>query len=333
MAFILTPGEERLKYFHARRLKPPLLPWPLDDLRDLMRAFYQVLFKSRREVLGHKRLYASSLAFKTVLALIPVLAIFMSLLASRDLSATRERILDQAVGVLYPLEADASADRDESKSLRDLNEAGKRRIREAVQKFADHSRRVGFLGLLGFALVVFFLLRDVEHSFNYLWGIPRARPFGAQTLRNAVLLFAGPLAAILAVTLKAGLEGLGSPGKLVHGWVFSGLFPFLGLWAFCAWLYAWVPNIRVERKAALWAGLTAAVLLQLGQWALTWYTLHFFRHSNVYGTFWVLPVILVWFYLAWTILLFGAEASSFFQRHQAEKRRQTGGRLPKGGEA
>ena len=282
-----------------------------------------VLRKSPNKMQGHKRLYASSLAFKTALTLVPALAVIMAVLAGSDFSQKREQLLDQIVDVLYPVDAvanDSGLDPSEKKSLQQLNQAGKQQIRRSVQKFAIHSHQAGWLGLLGFAAVVFLLLRDVEGSFNYLWGLEKGRPLFSQITRHTIFLIGAPFLASLILTMKGWVKAIGFFRPMMEGWFFSIFLPFLALWAICSWMYLWIPNTKVDRRSALWTGLLVALLLEAAQNAMNWYTLHVLAGSRVYGALWVIPMILIWFYLSWTVVLFGAEVAFFMHRERLEQR-------------
>ena len=158
---------------------------------------------------GHKRLYASSMAFKTILALVPALAIAMAILSGPAFVEQREVILGKIVDIIYPVEDldhDPTLDDQERAKMQELNQTGKQEIMTSMDKFASHARRVGFTGLAAFAVVVFLLLRDVENSFNYLWGIPKGRKIRAQVFRHLGLLVAAPLAAVVWLSFKAWIQ-------------------------------------------------------------------------------------------------------------------------------
>jgi membrane protein len=284
----------------------------------------QVLRKSHRLKRGHKRLYASSLAFKTLLALVPALALIMAVLASDAFSQKREQLLDQIVDAIYPVQIrsdNSFLDPDEPKNLQQLNQAGKQQIRISVRKFASHAQKVGIIGFIGFIVVVFLLMRDVEGSFNFLWGVEKARPLFAQMVRHATLFIGLPLLAVLFLVLK----GLAGSWNVIHPsfhhWLFVKALPFAVLWAACSWMYLWVPNAKVEKKAAVLTGLLAAFLLESARWGMNWYTLKVLEKSHVYGALWMVPIILIWFYLSWTVILFGAEVAYFIQQYGNETNR------------
>jgi len=312
-----------LSYFHdSKRLAPKGAL--ASNLRYLHRAIRRALGRDQHQIKGRKQLYASSLAFKSVLALVPALAILMAVLSADLFSQKREQVLDQIVDVLYPVEtstAVAGLDPTEKKNLQELNQVGKQQIRRSVQKFVVHARRAGLAGLIGFMVVVFLLLRDVEGAFNFLWGVEKGRPVLSQVARQTLFLLGAPLLASLAITLKGWLKMLLPARALWEGWGISVLMPFLVLWALCALMYHWVPNIRVDRRAAIGSGFLVALLLEAAQNAMSWYAIHVLASSRVYGALWVIPMILIWLYLSWAIILFGAEVCYFMHQDRMEAKR------------
>lgn len=308
-------------YFHSyqRLEKPKAGIW--SDLKAILWANGQVLQKVGRQERGQKRLFASSLAFKTILALVPVLAILMSVLANDAFTQKREQLLDQIVDAIYPVQTQSTnsfLDPSEPQNLQELNRVGKQQIRISVRKFELYSHKVGFIGFLGFLIVVFLLMRDVEHSINYLWEVKKSRPLLAQMLRHATFFIGIPLMGLFLLTLKGWAGSLNLFHPSFHHWLFFTVLPFIVLWAACAWMYVWIPNAKVEQRTAIITGLLAAFLLETARWGMNWYILKVFERTHVYGALWMFPVILIWFYLSWTIILFGAEVAYFVQQHRTE---------------
>ncbi len=302
-------------YLGSQKMSKPLSGFG-GYIQLLTRAVGLALRHSAGRPRAYKRLIASSLAFKSVLALVPVLAILMAVLAGEAFTEKREAILDRIVDVIYPvdnLDNDKTLDPSEKQNLREMNQVGKRQIRRSIKKFAEHSKKVGWTGLLAFAVVVFLLLRDVETSFNFLWGVSRGRPLPSQFVRHTLLFLVGPLMLISVMTMKDWFHGWGIVKPFWNGWFLSVGVPFVFLWAGCAAMYAWIPNAKVGRKAALSAGFLAAFLLEVGRRGMNYYTVHVMDHSKAYGALWTFPVILLWLYVSWTLILFGAEVSFYLQ--------------------
>lgn len=309
-----------MPYFHGHKKKGNRPE--ATTFQAVLWAVGRVLREPHPAVRGHKRLYASSLAFKTLLALIPALALVMSVLANDAFSQKREQILDQIVDAIYPVQTqpdNSFLDPSEPKNLQELNEIGKQEIRLSVRKFAGHAQKVGLIGFAGFIVVVFFLLRDVEDSFNFLWGVERARPVLAQMVRHAVFFVFLPLLVVLLMVLKEWAAGWHFWNPRVHYWLFIKVLPFSALWFACSWMYLWIPNARVDKKVAFLTGLLVAFLLETARWGVNWYAVKVLAQSHIYGALWMFPIILIWFYVSWTVTLFGAEAAFFAQKHRAQR--------------
>ena len=312
-----------LAHFHGHhRLRRQPSRGLLADFKAIFWATGQVLKKENARSRGHKRLYARSLAFQTILALVPALAILMAVLSSDAFSQKREQLLDQIVDAIYPVQTTNSfLDPSEPQNLQQLNQVGKQQIRLSVKKFALYSQKVGVVGFMGFLVVVFLLMRDVENSFNLLWGIDKGRPLIDQMIRHATFFIGMPLLVLILLTMKGWVGAWNILHPNLHQWVFSTLVPFVILWGACAWMYIWIPNAKVDQKSAVLTGLLVAALLETARWSMSWYTLTVLQRSHVYGALWMIPVILIWFFLSWTVILFGAEISFYVQKHRDEMNR------------
>lgn len=290
------------------------------DLGSIPWAVRQAFVKGDNREGGKKPLYASSLAFKTILALVPAMAILLAVLSSDSFQKQRELLMDQMVDAIYPVQTtdpNSFLDPSESQNLQKLNAVGKQQIRFSVKKFAIHSQKTTFFGFLGFLAIVFFLMRDVEHSFNHLWRVPEPRKIARQWLRHMTFFVGLPFVLMLVMNLKEGVQAFHLLSPDLNRWVFDSAIPFLMLWAAVGWLYHWIPNTRVGWGAAVWAALVSTLFLGVARWGMNWYTHMVFKNSNIYGALWMIPVILIWFYVSWAVILFGVEVSFYIQqRHQ-----------------
>jgi Predicted membrane protein len=76
-------------------------------------------------------------------------------------------------------------------------------------------------------------------------------------------------------------------------------------------LYRYVPNTRVRWSHALLGALFVAAGLEVAKKLLAWYLAQVPTYSVVYGTFATVPILLVWFYVAWVIVLLGAVVAAY----------------------
>ncbi len=234
---------------------------------------------------------AASLAFTTLLSLVPfvtlVAVVFSRLPQSQRLDAAlRGFLLDN----LLP------------------EKAGKVIATYAVQ-FSQKATNLTIAGALALILTTVLLMRTIDQVINEIWMIRSRRPWATRLAAYWVALSFGPLllaggvvlaSAMLSISLSVvnepvWLQAVGL--KLISTAFMTGLF---GL------LYYAVPHCRVNVGHALLAGFLTAVGLMLMQRLLGLYLVHFPSYTLVYGAFAAVPILLVWLYLSWIVVLLGA---------------------------
>jgi membrane protein len=118
------------------------------------------------------------------------------------------------------------------------------------------------------------------------------------------LLLGGSLA-ISSYLFTGYLSGLG-------GWLpvsVRNLLDFVefGLLVACVTgLYYYLPNTRVDWRHALTGGVAVALGLELAKKILAVYLAQMPTYSAIYGAFSAVPILLVWIYVAWVVVLLGA---------------------------
>ena len=248
-------------------------------------------------------LVAGSLAFTTLLAIVPLLAVMLALFSnfpafSRLGESLRGFLLDN----LLP------------------DRAG-----QIIATYAfEFSQKAAGLTLIGTVMVVvtaLMLLMTIDRVFNHIWGVRRPRRLLMRLTVHWFVLTLGPLAlgaSVFAtgqlVATSIALAGEGS----WFGEVFTRLVSTILLGALFSFLYYAVPNHPVRVLHALAGGVAAAIAFVLMQRTFGLFIVRIPTYTLIYGTFAVLPIFLVWLYLSWVVVLLGAALSatlpSFFER-------------------
>jgi len=185
-------------------------------------------------------------------------------------------------------------------------------IEPYLQRFV-HNAHLTSAGLVGGALLVWSavsLFSNVDRAVNDIWGIRRRRRLRSQAVIYWVGLTLGPL--LLAASVMIGHSTrtfLAGTGLGVLATVASALLTC----AFFAVLFLIVPDTKVRLGAAAAGGLAAGLAWELAKWGYTFAVARFFRYHAIYGSVAAVPIFLLWLFVSWAILLFGARLAFVVQ--------------------
>jgi membrane protein len=189
-----------------------------------------------------------------------------------------------------------------------------RQVLGYLNQFAGKASKLGVAGLavlLGTALALIF---TIDRTLNAIWRVRNPRPFAQRVLIYWAALTLGPL--LLGVSLSMTSYAVSASRGLV-GDSFGGftllldLLQFLLVAAGMAALFRYVPNTQVRWGHAWMGGLFVATGLELAKKALALYLARVPTYSVVYGAFATVPILLVWIYVTWVIVLLGAALTAY----------------------
>jgi len=237
-------------------------------------------------------LRASALAYRTLMTLVPLLAIVVALLQSAGVASSLRPFLQQHL----PMLDDASA----------------AALLAYVERASASS--IGSFGAIGLAYAAWGMLNEIERALNQIFGAPRSRRLLRRSAEYLAMLTIGTAVVALSVSVRTMLA---QPRWLL--WILGGslgseaaglsvmLVPWISTWAGLTLLYVWVPNLRVPFRWTALGALWAAVVLQLLQIAFIELQFAFAGYHAIYGALAQLPILLIFVYTSWLIVLLGAE--------------------------
>ena len=234
---------------------------------------------------------SASLAYTTLLSLVPLLAVVLGVVS----------VMPEFLGAVEQLDHFFLANL--------LPERSARIIIGYLLDFSQKAANVTAVGMLVLVAIDYLLLLTIERAFNHVWHVTAPRVWWRRLLMYAAVLtlwplsVAGVVAALsYAVTLSLGLvDEIPWLGRFVFN--LTGL-PVAAL--FFSTLYYVVPNARVALRDACWAGCFAAAGFWLMQHGFELYLANFPAYTVVYGAFATVPIFLFWLYLSWAVILLGA---------------------------
>ena len=283
------------------------------DLRDgLQNLVPFAVHCGRRFIVDGCLRTATQLSYASLLAIVPILAICLGLLAA--FPAFEQLRLKFQVYLFENLVPNAGTE-----------------VSNQIAIFVDNARSMTGVGTLALMVTALLLLSSINGAFNAIWRVAEPRPLMTRLMAYWMVLTIGPL--LLGASLSLSSYGLVSVA-LVQGeraFGLTRLLPFLFAAGGFTLLYAVVPARRVALRHALAGGLVAGALFELLKSGFGFYLARFPSYEVIYGALATIPIFLVWMYLFWAIVLFGAEVAGAAPewRLVGRQRRGRGGAGPR----
>ncbi|HMN21568.1 MAG TPA: YihY family inner membrane protein [Ottowia sp.] len=241
-------------------------------------------------------LTASSLTYTTVLALVPFFAVVLSVFTAFPAFGQLQAALQQWL----------------VESLIPGSIAG--HVMGYLTQFASKASQLGLIGMAGLTVTAVSLMLTIDKTLNQIWRTSRQRPLGQRVLVYWAALTLGPLVmgASLAITSYVVTVSRGWLPDLPGGVDFAlAALQFLLLTGGVTLLYRYVPNTPVRWAHALAGAVFVTICLGLARGALGLYLARIPTYSAIYGAFATLPILLLWIYLSWLIVLLGAVIAAY----------------------
>ena len=253
---------------------------------------------------------AGSLTFTTTIALVPFFTVVLALFTAFPVFGTFQGAVQS--WLVQSLVPDAIA----------------RQVLGYLTQFAGKANRLGAAGLAALVITALTLVFTIDRTLNAIWRVRQTRPLGQRVLIYWAVITLGPI--VLAGSLSLSSYVLSASRGLVHALpdlLLLGLdvVEFLLLMGCLAALYRYVPNTPVQRTHA-WAGALLATLgIEVARRLLAFYVGAVPTYSMVYGAFATVPILLVWIYMVWVVILLGAVLAAHLPRLMAGSVRQPQG--------
>ncbi len=234
---------------------------------------------------------ACALTYRTLLALVPALALLLAIGRGFGL----QQILQDQLIKYFPSQHTV------------LNAAFG--FVDSYLKEASGGVFVG-IGIVFLLWTLISLLSSVEDCFNNIWQIVRGRLFWRKVTDYLAIFLILPVTMICASGLQLFMT-TSLKTLLPYDFIDSALPVLLDClsivltWLFFAGSYMLIPNTKVKPIPAIIAGVAVGTAYQVLQWLFVSGQMYVAKYNAIYGSFSFLPLLLLWMQLVWLFTLIG----------------------------
>ncbi len=240
---------------------------------------------------------ASGMAYSSLLALVPLTVVVFSFISAFGaLDSLIRDIQNALVNFLVPTQQD--------------------QILRYVRQFTENARTLGLVGFVFFTITSILLLSTIENHFNEIWGARIDKSLGRRLTVYTSVLVLGTLLIAASFSASAALDNLVGSLPQIELLVrfVRVLFPmFLILLAFLLMIKL-VPSAKIELRSALVGAVSGAFLWIAVQRGFAAWANMSVRNSVIYGSLALIPIFLIWLYLAWIIIIIALEITYVHQQ-------------------
>lgn len=191
-----------------------------------------------------------------------------------------------------------------------------------INGFVENIGRMTTVGVLFLVVVALMLMHNIDKTLNKIWRVQKRPRLLISLSIYWMILTLGPILLGASIALTSYLVSLTHVADSYTPWL-STLLLTLAPYAvsFLAFfiLYQLVPNTRVRYRYAFYGAMFSSVVFEMLKNAFALYIQHFPSYQAIYGALALVPILFVWVYLCWVVVLLGAELTALLQElHQRE---------------
>lgn len=267
------------------------------------RRFLQIVAVVGRDLFGGMiTLRAMSLVYTSLLAMVPLLAVSLSVLKGFGVHDQLEPALTRFLAPIGDQHIEISA---------------------RIVGFVENMK-IGVLGSVGLILLIYTsisLIQKIESAFNFTWRLKGSRSLMQRFSDYLSVIMVGPVLVFSAVGITASLGSnhiVAFLNQLPYMtdllYLVGKILPYLLVIAAFTFIYKLVPNTRVKFRSALYGAVVAGALWETSGILFTSFIGGSSSYTAIYSGFAILLVFMIWLYLSWIILLVGS-CISYYHQH------------------
>ena len=261
-------------------------------VKKIIRSYFPYLLRRFHE--DRILYYSGYLSYVTLLSMVPLLAVIFSLFS---IFPFFEKLKEEVEEFVF---------RNFVPELGDV-------VQEQILSFVDNATRMTPFGLIVLLVVALLLLSSIDHTLNQIWRVGKNRGIILSYSIYIVVLISSPVLLGTGLTANSYLLSLGGieeDSELSAIKLILSSMHFLGSFLFFLLLYIVVPHTKVHFWSAVFGALIATLLFELSKSVFALYFINFPVYQAIYGALAVIPLLFVWVFISWVVVLVGAQISA-----------------------
>lgn len=235
--------------------------------------------------------HAKALTYSSVLAIVPLLTVFLSSFAKSSwINMARDGLTDIFLENMFPVQITSA-------------------ITSYFMVMVNSAQSMKAWGMIGFIVIILFLFMDMEDTFGEITHNKRVKK---KWYLRATSIFSLLVVPLLLLVVIGVFEWMMSYSPEVIKNMLRNLFSYseflklagaILLFAWIYFLYRYLPHKRVKSSCLFVGAFLCMMAIVLLQGLFSWYLQIFKHYELIYGALSIIPVFLLWMYLMWQIVL------------------------------
>ncbi len=232
---------------------------------------------------------ASSLSYTSLIALVPLIAIGLAIFSA------------------FPVFVDVK-EQLQATLIQNLVPSIGKEVTLYFNEFISATAKLTTVGVVGIAVTAILLLSTIENSFNYIFKVYKPRSIKTKITLYWTVVTLGPLLYGVGFSLRGYFYTLQKfmPEDLSSDYIMQSFLPTFFTLLSLMLVYILVPNKKVRFWHAFWGAIIAVAGFYIMRKFFGAFIASSVAYTTLYGAMAAIPLLLVWLYLNWAVVIFGA---------------------------
>ncbi len=248
---------------------------------------------------------ASSLSYTSLIAVVPLFAIGLAIFSA------------------FPVFSDIRGQLQEA-LIQNVVPAIGQEVNQYFNEFVSATAKLTTVGVVGIVFTAILLLSTIENSFNYIFKVYKPRSIKTKITLYWTVITLGPLLYGTGVSLKGYFFMLQKlvPQEFGISYIFQSMLPGVFTLLMLMLVYILVPNKKVRFLHAFWGALFALIGIYIMRKFFGTFIASSVVYTTLYGAMAAIPLLLLWLYLNWTVIIFGAAITAALGEYKEREKEE-----------